>query len=115
MKNDLVGFLQRHANRELLKYSAGHSIFCPKCQTVLDRRSTVVSTIHRLYKGNEAVVFSTVCCARCWTKLGPVVRQVFEDARTITGAKYPGVTFWLEVVTWNSFETTKTNEPAAAS
>ena len=54
--------MKKTLNRNLLKYAAGHHIFCPSCENVLDHKNTVVMTNKRT--GN-----TTVNCGDCHDKL----------------------------------------------
>lgn len=47
-------------NRELLKYAAGQTMFCPCCKSVMDWRTTTVLTLHR---GDECVRSEVLCVA----------------------------------------------------
>ena len=51
--------MARTVNRNLLKYSAGRSIFCPHCQNIADARRWVVVT-----QGAKSMGL----CAPCWDK-----------------------------------------------
>lgn len=53
-------FMQTTINKELVKWAAGHVMFCPGCDKILDCRSTVVATHNT---GGQAVL-----CADCWDK-----------------------------------------------
>jgi hypothetical protein len=53
--------LQAKLNRNLLKYAAGHAIFCPACEDIMDARRTVVATI--------ADGRTLVRCAHCWDSI----------------------------------------------
>ena len=57
--------MQTTITRNLLKYAAGRSIFCPLCQEVLDCKRTVIL---------EAGSISKTLCASCWdTTLKPLI------------------------------------------
>jgi hypothetical protein len=57
----IMGGLKKHANRQLLKYAAGHHIFCPSCKNVLDHKNTVIAT----HKGTGK---TSVSCGDCYDK-----------------------------------------------
>ena len=50
-------YLALTVNRQLLKYSAGRSIFCPRCQDIADAKRWVVVTL-----GERTMAL----CAKCW-------------------------------------------------
>lgn len=52
--------LMSTVNRQLVKWAAGHVMFCPGCDQVLDCRSTVVASHNT---GGQ-----TVLCGACWDR-----------------------------------------------
>lgn len=54
--------MHRALNRNLLKSIAGHNIFCPACQSIMDWRGTVVITF---MKGDKPLT-TKGCCVDCW-------------------------------------------------
>ena len=64
--------MERTINRNLLKYSAGTAIFCPRCDTVADCRRWVI------------VGDCGAMCAPCWDKaLGN--RPIPENLEVLDG------------------------------
>jgi hypothetical protein len=55
----MLDTLQKTLNRNLLKYSAGHHIFCPICDKIADYRSWVI------WESPSRGV-SRACCAECF-------------------------------------------------
>lgn len=49
-------------NRNLLKYSAGNSIFCPLCNEIADFRRWVIAT-------SPSGATQRCCCVSCWNEL----------------------------------------------
>jgi len=61
--------------RNLLRYAAGRSIFCPYCEVCLDCKRTVVVEVTTA-KGNQV---SKTMCAKCWSEKGKQFRQVVVE------------------------------------
>ena len=61
--------------RNLLRYAAGRSIFCPYCEVCLDCKRTVVVEVTTA-KGNQV---SKVMCAKCWSGKKDQFRQVVAE------------------------------------
>jgi hypothetical protein len=53
-------------NDSLLKYTAGHYIFCPVCDNLLDWKTVVILEVSKEgeYKGQQ------VCCTKCFKPSG---------------------------------------------
>lgn len=52
--------MQKTINRNMLKYAAGHAIFCPSCGNILDYRASVLWESPSGKNG--------ISCADCWRK-----------------------------------------------
>lgn len=90
-----ANFLEKHLNKQLLRYAAGSAILCPNCQTIMDCRRTVVATIHRTVDNNpEECVKSSTLCGSCWDRIRPSIQAVV-DKLTI---KHPELKPRLEIV-----------------
>ncbi len=61
--------------RNLLRYAAGRSIFCPYCDVCLDCKRTVVVEITTA-KGNQV---SKTMCAKCWDQKKEMFREVVAE------------------------------------
>ena len=55
-----INYMQRTINRNLLKYSAGRSIFCGQCSAIADARRWIVVS------HNDDILGM---CAPCWDAL----------------------------------------------
>lgn len=73
---EIMGTMQRHVNRQLLKYAAGTVMFCPGCGEVLDCRRVVNVTV--LHKGE--VHSSTTLCVGCYDRRKPVLDAALAKA-----------------------------------
>lgn len=96
MKN-IENFMQKEANRQLLKYAAGRAVFCPNCSAIMDYRRTVVTTIKGIKQGetesSDLKVYTT--CKKCFKgKAGDTLRSVVSSMQ----AKYPASQISLEVI-----------------
>lgn len=99
--DQLFSPLQDKLNRELLKYAAGHHIFCPACQQIMDCRRTVITDVVAVTPdGREVPVKSLVRCAKCFDKYLPIVQgyvQNFKPSPTTAAIK-------LEIVDGRKFK-----------
>ena len=78
--------MQEAANKELLKFAAGHAIFCPTCQRILDCKTTV----HISVMLGTSCVKSITTCERCWLKQEPAVtRAAAKHAATLDIVRWP--------------------------
>lgn len=72
--------MKRTINRKLLKYAAGRSVFCIRCQCIMDwKRTSIVSLLHH---GDPVKTF--VLCTPCWLKQEETVRAQVQEK----GAEY---------------------------
>lgn len=61
--------------RNLLRYAAGRSIFCPYCDVCLDCKRTVVVEVTTA-KGNQV---SKTMCDKCWASKREDFKTVVAD------------------------------------
>ena len=61
---EIESTLERHLQRQLLKFAAGQHICCPFCGNILDWTRTVN---YELSKDGQAVLNKTFC-SPCWDK-----------------------------------------------
>jgi hypothetical protein len=79
--------LQEHANKELLKFAAGHNIFCPTCNRILDCKTTV----HVSVMTGASCAHSLTSCETCWGKQEPRVAAVAaKHGATLDIVRWPG-------------------------
>lgn len=81
LPKEIESTMQTHVNRQLLKYAAGHVMFCPSCDQCLDCRSTVNVTV--LHHGE--IHSSTTLCASCYDKRKPVLDVALAKANPEQG------------------------------
>lgn len=63
-RDAFFNYMQEAANKQLLKFAAGHAIFCPTCHKILDCKTTV----HVSVMLGTSCVKSITTCERCWMK-----------------------------------------------
>lgn len=63
---DVTEMFKDQMNGELLKYAAGHYIFCPVCGDLLDWKTVVIIEVYKGsdYKGQQ------VACTKCFKPEG---------------------------------------------
>lgn len=66
--------MQTIVNNNLLKHAAGHAIFCPQCQAILDWKRTVLLTVR--FNGKEK---SFTRCLGCWKLEEPNTRVICNE------------------------------------
>lgn len=79
--------LRDHAARELLKFAAGHNIFCRICQRILDCKTTV----HVEVRQGASCSHSATQCEKCWAKIEPQVEAAAKQhSATLDITRWPG-------------------------
>lgn len=58
--------MKKAIDKELLKYTAGHHIFCPQCKEILDWETVVIIDVFH----GEKKKGSLVCCSNCFKPSG---------------------------------------------
>lgn len=66
--------MQRTVNRNLLRHAAGTALFCPKCENLLDWRTTAIISL-----GPNSSTVCTSCLDALKAKLGPKINNVAID------------------------------------
>jgi hypothetical protein len=86
-RDEFFDYFQEAANKELLKFAAGHAIFCPTCHKILDCKTTV----HISVMLGTSCVKSITTCECCWLKQEPAVRRAADQhAATLDIVRWPG-------------------------
>tara|TARA_R110000868_G_scaffold10386_1_gene51101 strand:- start:59 stop:301 length:243 start_codon:yes stop_codon:yes gene_type:complete len=67
--------MQTIIKRNLLRYAAGRSIFCPYCDICLDCKRTVVVEVTTA-KGNQV---TKTMCSKCWAAKNEEFRAVVAE------------------------------------
>jgi hypothetical protein len=94
LQHPVMSTLEKHVNRNLLKWAAGHVLTCPGCGDILDCKRTVSAEIARVTPAPKEVVRSYVMCSACWDKYLPKITQGIASAK----AKNPEIEASLDVV-----------------
>ena len=89
--NTMLNMMEREITRNLLKYAAGHSIFCNKCNRVLDWKATALIEA----KQNDKTVASVTCCTKCLDARYEALHQAIDEIN-----KMDGKDITLEVTKW---------------
>ena len=83
---DLLSEMERTISRNLLKYAAGHHIFCPGCDAIMDCTRTVIVSA-----GSREIVRCTTCwdAARLLVEASAAVEGKYSvlDGRMLWPAK----------------------------
>lgn len=66
--------MQSVINRNLLKHAAGTAIFCPKCESLLDWRTTAIVSL-----GPNSSTVCTKCLDALKARLGDKINNVAID------------------------------------
>ena len=66
--------MQSMTNRRILKFAAGTEIFCPKCENLLDWRTTAIISL-----GPNSSTVCTKCLDALKAKLGAKINNVAID------------------------------------
>ncbi len=79
--------LKRTVQRNLLKWAAGHLIFCPACGDVMDCKRTVAAEWQYRKPGQDWKVpevrgASITSCAKCFDKNKPKLDAVLDKLKT---------------------------------
>jgi hypothetical protein len=61
---EVLEYLHKKILKETLKYAAGKQMFCRKCETILDWKTTVLSTF-KSPNADETGTF--ILCTECYT------------------------------------------------
>jgi hypothetical protein len=80
---DILETFKRNADRESLKSSVGRSIFCPRCEELMDYRRAVEFSVWENETGKCATV--RAICAPCWDGVCDLVTK-------------PGVKYRVDVI-----------------
>ena len=93
--NAFSSYLEKHLHKQLLRYAAGHYIFCPVCLEILDCRRTVTAELIVKVSGFKDSNTSLTRCDKCWDRtwkagLDRVIARVKE--------KHPTAECTLEVI-----------------
>ena len=62
---EILSAVQRTLARNMLRFHAGHEIFCPKCHTILDCKRAVEIDVCK-QDTDATLVRSYIMCANCW-------------------------------------------------
>jgi len=68
---DILETFKRNADRESLKSSVGRSIFCPRCDELMDYRRAVELSACK----GEKYVSVKVFCADCADRVRPIIEE----------------------------------------
>jgi len=73
LPSPLDSMMARTVNRNLLKWAAGHHIFCPRCGEIMDCKRTVHAEFQYRKPGQDwkvpdAAGVSFVGCTKCWDR-----------------------------------------------
>jgi hypothetical protein len=88
-----MDMMKREVEKNLLKYAAGHSIFCNGCNRVLDWKSTAI--IDAIQNGKA--VSSVTCCTKCLDARYGALHQAIDEVN-----KLDGKDIILEVTRWSN-------------
>jgi len=59
---DVLGGMETTVKRNILKYAAGRTMFCPGCQTIMDCKRTVTWDLLK----EDKLLMSKVLCTACY-------------------------------------------------
>jgi hypothetical protein len=85
---DILETFKRNTDRESLKSSVGRSIFCPRCEELMDFRRAVEFSVWEIKSGKCATV--RAMCAPCWDGVRELVTK-------------PGVKYRVDVIDGREF------------
>ena len=85
---DILETFKRNTDRESLKSSVGRSIFCPRCEELMDFRRAVEFSVWEIKSGKCATV--RAMCAPCWDGVRELVNK-------------PGVKYRVDVIDGREF------------
>jgi hypothetical protein len=85
--------MKQQITRNLLKYAAGHSIFCNGCGKVLDWKT---AAIIEAMQNNKAVA-SVTCCTKCLDARYGALHQAIDEVNRMDGKDIT-----LEVTKWKN-------------
>lgn len=95
--NEVIdGLIRTPIESNLLRFAAGHNIFCPACGDVMDWRKTTIATIYGVPKGKtaEEIVRQFCSCSECWDKR----KVAFYEGVAKSTAKLPECKIRTEIV-----------------